>query len=198
VTGRGTDEATRDLALEQLEWHWSNHVRPRLSGLGDDEYTWEPVGGCWNIRLRDEAKTSIVGGSGRYVVEFAFPEPDPPPVTTIGWRLAHLIVGVFGTRAANHFDGPPTDYMTYDYSGSAAGALDQLDASYTAWVDGVRTMEPERLWRPVGAAEGPYAELPYLALILHINREAMHHAAEILLLRDLYRAGSDLRPADGS
>ena len=24
-------------------------------------------------------------------------------------------------------------------------------------------------------------------LILHINREAIHHAAEVLLLRDLYR-----------
>ncbi len=25
-------------------------------------------------------------------------------------------------------------------------------------------------------------------LVLHINREAIHHGAEILLLRDLYRA----------
>jgi hypothetical protein len=25
------------------------------------------------------------------------------------------------------------------------------------------------------------------ALVLHINREAIHHGAEILLLRDLYR-----------
>jgi hypothetical protein len=26
------------------------------------------------------------------------------------------------------------------------------------------------------------------ALVLHINREAIHHAAEILVLRDLYRS----------
>jgi hypothetical protein len=26
------------------------------------------------------------------------------------------------------------------------------------------------------------------ALVLHINREAIHHLAEVLLLRDLYRA----------
>jgi hypothetical protein len=26
------------------------------------------------------------------------------------------------------------------------------------------------------------------ALVLHINREAIHHGAEIALLRDLYRA----------
>jgi hypothetical protein len=28
-----------------------------------------------------------------------------------------------------------------------------------------------------------------LALIVHLNRETMHHGAEICLLRDLYRAG---------
>jgi hypothetical protein len=34
---------------------------------------------------------------------------------------------------------------------------------------------------------GPFAEYPLAALVLHINREALHHGAEILLLRDLYR-----------
>ena len=31
---------------------------------------------------------------------FRDPEPTPAPVTTIAWRLAHLIVGVFGARVA--------------------------------------------------------------------------------------------------
>ena len=31
-----------------------------------------------------------------------------------------------------------------------------------------------------------YAEYPMAALVLHINREAIHHGAEIALLRDLY------------
>jgi hypothetical protein len=42
------------------------------------------------------------------------------------------------------------------------------------------------LARPVGPAEGAYAEHPYAALVLHINREVTHHGAEIALLRDLY------------
>lgn len=67
MTGSGSDAAMRDLALEQLEWHWGSHVRPRLDGLTDDEYTWEPVDGCWNVRLRDDARTSIVGGGGPYI-----------------------------------------------------------------------------------------------------------------------------------
>ena len=52
------------------------------------------------------------------------------------------------------------------------------------------------LARPVGEAEGPFAEHPYAELVLHINREAIHHLAEVLLLRDLYRnraTASELR-----
>ena len=32
---------------------------------------------------------------------------------------AHLIVGVFGARVAAHFGGPPTDYQSFDYAGTA-------------------------------------------------------------------------------
>jgi hypothetical protein len=99
--------------LEQLTFHWDAMLRPKLEGLTDDEYFWEPVAGCWSVRPRDRATAPVLGGSGALVSEFAFPEPDPAPVTTIAWRLVHLIVGVFGIRNANHFAGPPIDYFSY-------------------------------------------------------------------------------------
>jgi len=120
-------------------------------------------------------------------VEFARPEPIPPPVTTIAWRMAHLIVGILGQRAASHFGAPPIEWDSHAYAGSAAGALNQLDEAYAQWTEGVRGLGEDGLARPCGPAEGPYAELPLAALVLHINREAIHHAAEIALLRDLYR-----------
>ena len=52
----------------------------------------------------------------------------------------------------------------------------------------MRGLGTAALERPVGPAEGPFAERPMAELVLHINREAIHHAAEILLLRDLYRS----------
>ena len=61
-------------------------------------------------------------GAGDLVIDFAFPEPDPAPFTTIGWRLAHVIVGVFGARNADHFGGPAMDYPTFDYAPDAATA----------------------------------------------------------------------------
>jgi hypothetical protein len=172
---------------EQLSWHWEHHLRPKLEGLTHDEYFWEPVPGCWSVRPRAEARTEIVGGSGDFVAEYAFPEPDPPPVTTIAWRLAHLRVGVFGERNASHFGRDPIDYRTAVYAGDAATALAELDDEYARWCKGVASLGLEGLARPVGPAEGPWAEHPYAALVFHINREVIHHGAEILLLRDLYR-----------
>ncbi|MFI9024859.1 DinB family protein [Streptomyces sp. NPDC053560] len=99
---------------------------------------------------------------------------------------AHIIVGVFGMRVANHFGGPKTDYESFAYAGSAQGALEQLDAAYAAWRDGVRGLGEEGLARPCGPAEDEFAESPTAEPVLHINREAIHHGAEIALLRDLY------------
>lgn len=173
---------------DQLDWHWRHQLRPRLDGLADDEYFWEPVPGCWSIRPRGSSAAPIGAGAGEYVAEYAFPEPDIPPVTTIAWRLAHLIVGVFGSRNASHFGGPAVGYDTFEYAGTAARALTQLDEAYAAWDQGVRGLGAEELARPCGPAEAPFDKLPMAELVLHINREALHHGAEIALLRDLYRA----------
>jgi hypothetical protein len=128
----------------------------------------------------------MAAGAGDLVLDYEHPAPVPPPVTTIAWRLAHVIVGVFGQRNASHFGGPPIDYLTVDWPADAAGALAMLDDVYAGWVAGVQGLDLTRLGEPVGPAEGPYAEHPYATLVLHINREAIHHLAEVALLRDLY------------
>lgn len=171
---------------EQLDWHWTNQLRPRLEGLTDDEYRWEPVAGSWSLRPRGAAVTPMAAGGGDWCLDWAFPAPDPAPVTTIAWRLGHLIVGVFGARNASHFGGPAMDYLSYDFPSTANGALAALDAVYEGWTTAVRALSAAELARPCGPAEGPYAALPLATLVLHINREAIHHGAEIALLRDLY------------
>ncbi|MGE5135658.1 MAG: DinB family protein [Gemmatimonadota bacterium] len=170
----------------QLDWHWQQQLRPRLAGLTDDEYFWEPAADCWSVRPRGQGSAPVQAGSGGFTIDFAFPEPDPPPVTTIAWRLAHIIVGVFGMRVAGHFGGPPAGYQTFEYAGTADGALAQLDEQYAAWQAGVRGLGEDGLARPCGPAEGPFGDRPMAALVLHINREAIHHGAEIALLRDLW------------
>jgi DinB family protein len=171
--------------IDQLDWHWGNHLRPRLDGLTDDEYLWEPVPGCWSVRPRAEATSPMATGPGDTVIDYAYPEPDPPPVTTIAWRIGHITL-VFGQRAANHFGDGGVDYATIDWPLTAAGGLELLDHWYAAWLDGIKGLDADALARPCGPHEGPYAEYPFATLILHINREAIHHGAEVALLRDLY------------
>lgn len=195
--GDTTVDWTTQLA-DQLAWHWTNHLRPRLEGLNDPEYFWEPVRGCWNIRLRGTSSAPITAGSGAYRADFAFPEPDPPPVTTIAWRLGHVIVGVLGMRVAGHFGGPPISYESFDYAGTAAEALTQLDDVYASWITGVRSLTGDELSRPSGSDEAPFAHYPMAALVLHISREVIHHGAEILLLRQLYRAHPNKPVGDGA
>lgn len=188
-----TIDWTAELLL-QLTWHWENQLRPRLSGLTDEEYLWEPAVDCWSVRPRGEATTPMAVGGGDWVLDFALPEPDPAPITTIAWRICHLLVGVLGSRNASHFGGPPVDYPSYHYPPRAQDALDQLDQMYRAWVAGVGALGPGDLAQPCG--EDAFEESTMAALILHIHRELIHHGAEIAVLRDLYAWRPPVGPGD--
>lgn len=172
---------------DQIEWHWTHQLRPRLAGLSDEEYFFDPSGGAaWTVHPRSEPRTPMQTGGGELVLDFALPEPVPSPFTTIAWRLAHVTVGVLAVRSHGHFGGPGASYQSWDYAGAADEALTQLDREYARWLAGVHTLTAADLSAPCGPAEGPYEDLPMLALLLHINRELIHHGAEIALLRDLW------------
>jgi hypothetical protein len=177
--------------VDQAARHWTTQLRPRLEGLTDEEYLWEPTPGAWNVHPRGQGRTGIQGGSGALTIDFAVPEPVPAPVTTIAWRLAHIIVGVLGARVHSHFGGPAVDYLSFDYAGTADAALAQVDGVFAAWTAGVRSWDEAALAEPCGPSEGPWAEHPRVELVLHINRELIHHGAEVALLRDLYAHRND-------
>jgi uncharacterized damage-inducible protein DinB len=171
----------------QLEWYWTNQFRPRLIGLTDAEYLWEPVEGCWNIRPV---------GNGKYLADYQTPEPDPPPVTTIAWRLSHIAGAILAWCNASQFGGSNFEVAAFECPGTAEAALRLLDSGYARWRAGVESLEDEALARTVGPAQGclaSFAGYPLAALVLHLNREVIHHGAEVALLRDLYRASGAAR-----
>jgi hypothetical protein len=178
--------------VDQLEFLWGNYLRPRLGGLTDEQYLWEPVPGCWSVRPRAEARSAMAKGAGDTVIDFEYPEPSPPPFTTIAWRMGHIAIGIFGQRAANHFGSGGVSYETTDWPLTAAGALELLDRWHDAWIAGVEGLGADGLSRPCGPHEGPFAEYSMAALVLHINREALHHGAEIAVVLDLYAHRSAL------
>jgi hypothetical protein len=176
---------TRSVRLaDQLDWYWSKNLRPRLEGLTDEEYFWEPVRGCWSIRLRGTTPAPTPEGPGEWTMDSASPAPVPAPVTTIAWRLAHIIVACLGHRVGWYFGGRDLDSRPFAYAGTADEALRQLDEMYGRWNAGVRALSDADLDGPPAAGPEPW---PMENRVLHVNRELIHHGAEIALLRDLYR-----------
>ena len=175
------------LLLDQLETSLGLS-RARLAGLTDEEHLWEPVPGCWSVRRRGRSTTPGAYGAGDWVLDFGG-EPDPAPVTTIAWRIGHLTSmfhgrweWTFGSRSV-----PPE--VDTAFTPVAAEALEQLWAGARRWADAVAGLTEEQL-DVVGFGQFPRGldpQLPIVSIVWWMNREFIHHAAEVALLRDLHR-----------
>lgn len=44
--------------------YYERQLWPHLGGVSDDEYHFEPMGGCWRIRPRAEARSPMATGTG--------------------------------------------------------------------------------------------------------------------------------------
>ncbi|MCU1601615.1 MAG: serine/arginine repetitive matrix protein 1 [Frankiales bacterium] len=152
--------------FEQLSWHWEAQLRPRWEGLTGDELHWQPVPDCWDLRA------GTLDGS--------WPSPAPAPVTTIAWRIAH-IGHCFHHRWQAHFGGR---HFTDDVPDDVIGWVDE---GYRLWSTSILAADEERMNRPhQGPPSTADQHYPLWAVVLHLNREVIHHGAEVALLRDLY------------
>ncbi|WP_433383493.1 DinB family protein [Actinoplanes sp. CA-142083] len=171
------------LIVGQLEFYWDAHLRPRLDGLTDEEYLWEPVEGCWSVHP---------DGKGGFTYDGYQQHPTPAPFTTIAWRIVHTATAM-STRTSTFFRTPGSDADMFDLvhwpaeiPGTAADGVRFLEDSYREWHDNIAALDDQGLARPLGPKGGFFAKDPMAALIVHINREVMHHGGEIGVLRDLY------------
>ncbi len=179
------------LLVDQLAFYWEAHLWPRLAGLTDEEYLWEPVPGCMTVR-RDAA--------GAWALDPAQDEDEAPRFSTIAWRLVHIGQNM-GMRTRTFFphgkdarDEPGPDMfdpgmLPADVPGTAAEALEFLEREFKAWHGAIAGLDDERLWAPLGPRGSFFATEPMAGLVTHVSREVMHHGGEIGVLRDLYRDG---------
>lgn len=155
-------------------------TRARLEGLTDDEYRWEPAPASWSIRVRDD---------GEARADWA-PLPDAPPLTTIAWRLWHLTECYGQARNETMLRGsagPGGDERCAPRA-TAAEAVAALATAHDWWRDLLVSLSEAELGEAMGPAAGPYAESTRAAFVLHQIDEQVHHAAEVALLRDLFKA----------
>jgi DinB superfamily len=156
-----------------------------LEGLTDDEYFWEPVPGCWTIH-RDQ--------SGAWTYDYAIPDPQPAPFTTIGWRLVHIAdckvmyhEWAFGARSLTF-----PDLAT---PAAVSGAMARLEQGQRLLRADLAGLDDTTLDAPCLTNWGELwpAWRIFWAMIDH----DAHHGAEIRCLRDLYRAGRAAGPRPG-
>ena len=182
-----------------------------LKGLSDEEYLWEPVEACWSVRPRSEQRTMPNRWlpDGEWGLDLHYPDPVPPPFTTIAWRMTHLTSSTYigaallrGTRLeSGHIDErweehqapPQTAKDAIDRWHDAIGKVQTLLAAATP-DDVQRTETHEWGLREPGSRPPVWSALVYFAYF-----EPASHAAEVRLLRDLYRHTSggrvQLQPA---
>ena len=186
------------VVLDQIDVWWGWFQR-RVDGLSDDEYFWEPAPGCWTVRRQADGRYSFDPWPLPY-----WPPPNPAPVTTIAWRLVHMTQDGRSRKYGFAPDGPSPslayegwpdwgDLDPSDCPGSADAALAQLSARFEQWREAIATLDGKRVWEPLGDREGVDsmrlgANDPFINVVQHINRELIHHGAEVALLRDLYRS----------
>lgn len=183
LTAYARAELTRHALLcAHLDYAW-DRLRPRLDGLSDAEYFYAPApaDAVWTVRTDD---------TGNVTVDWAYPAPEPPPFTTIAWRLTHIAM-MLDTRADYHFGQA---IMTLDdivWPGTAETALAWLDRSWAAFRGGAVALTDADLDRHSAGPPGTADEhFPLAMTIQHLTLECIHHGAEVALLRDLYMARS--------
>jgi hypothetical protein len=170
------------LSYEMNQVHGT--VKARLEGLTDDEFFWEPVPRCWTVRRRRDGEISIFNGRGEWIYDYAIPDPEPPPFTTIGWRLIHIacINDMYHERVL----GPQQrDYEDQEVPHTATDAINWWHDGYLRYQDGLTALDDAELERLVATPWGVTQTVrEWTWTLIHENA---HHGAEIGCLRDLYR-----------
>ena len=165
------------------------NVRWLLEDVDDEDCFWEPGDACWSVRRREDAGRAW--GTGKWVCEDAWPPPDPLPLTTIAWRLAHLAAWTDVYRSWT-FEDQALDLRQFDVPGTRDGLVTWLYESQDRFGTKVDALDDAGLADLRPAHYGPH--LPIHSLVMTMAVEHVHHGAEIGLLRDLRRGHARVQP----
>lgn len=163
--------------LIELDRHVWQRTTDRLAGLDDAEWAWEPTPGCWSVRRGPDGTWRVDDGEA----------PDPPPLTTLSWRLVHL-ADCYGSDRNPWWlrvEAPPLEVSVPT---GAVAALRLLEDSHERWRAVLTGLDDESLAQPLGRRAGFLARSTRAAFVLHQLDEVIHHGAELGVLRDLHRA----------
>jgi len=158
-------------------------LKARLAGVEADELLWEPAPGCWSIRPAADGALAFDFGLGGTRM---LPAITSSPVTTIAWRLAHIVDLLKEERCAKVLGlEPEPNAGELWLADRPEEALDYLDRAHDTWRGYLTRTDPDGWLQPVERWGNR------VAFAHHILDEFVHHGAEIGVLRDLWRANHE-------
>jgi hypothetical protein len=163
--------------LLALSWEASaRRLEERCAGLTDREYLWAPVADAWTIKPDPERP-------GRWTYDYDFAPPPPAPITSISWRIVHLIANneIYWEYA---FGAGERTFPDLEVPWAAQRAMDLWRASREPVTNWLGTATDDGLLEPRPSHLGEMKTAGEVVRIL--LDEQTHHGAEIALLRDLY------------
>jgi hypothetical protein len=152
-------------------------IRSRVEGLTDEEFFWQPVRDCWTVRQN---------AHGRWSADYPEPpHPEPPPFTTIAWRLVH--VAECKVMYHEYAFGPARlTWPEIDSAHTAASALTQLEEGQKLLKGDLAGLDDAGLEHPRATNWGE--QWPTWRIFWAMISHDLHHGGEIGTLRDLYRS----------
>jgi len=153
----------------------------RIAGLTDDEYLWEPAEYCWSLKH---------GTDGKLHMQWGLVFDEAAPVTTIAWRYTHISDLLSEERCAKYVGlEPETEDLFADGAPpDASSARELFEKCFARWKRYVGAIDESTLYDKVGPVNPRWPNSTRAEFVLHILDEAIHHGAEIGVLRDLYQA----------
>lgn len=150
----------------------------RLAGLDDAEYRWQPTPGAADL---------VDDGTGALVVSSEAGQS----TRTIAWTLGH-VTDLCWARA-DYTDGGrdrPAKYLPFP--GKAAPAVAEFHDAANRWRAAIAGADATQATQ-VGYSSWPIGmdrDLPFVDIVWWMNRELIHHGADVATVRDLYSARS--------
>ncbi|MET3975145.1 DinB family protein [Cellulosimicrobium sp. BE325] len=170
----------------QLGFSWLE-LSDRLATLTQAELEWEPGPDALRVVRRGAERAPRTLGAGEWVMEW--PEgPDSPQPRTVAWLVAHLTEAFF-ERWEWTFGPHERRRDAVTFSGEVGPAVAGLRREVDRWRAGVDGLPDDGAFA-VGLSQATEidAQAPFAHLVAHMNRELVHHGAEIMVLQDLHRA----------
>jgi hypothetical protein len=150
-------------------------LRQRLEGLTEEEFLWEPAPGSWKLRFMPDGKWSY---------DYAIPDPDPAPLTTIGWRMVHIAT----CKVMYHeyaFGARKLTFPDLEIPRNVPDAIAMIDEGQALLEKDLEGLKDPDLQEPTLTNWGE--EWPTWRIFWTMINHDLWHGGEIGALRDLHR-----------